>query len=46
MTARYHGILVKVVRYAAKGDRSQIAIGGMLRWVRTADLADVTRIAT
>ena len=38
MTALYAGQLVTIVAYAAKGDRSQIAYRGMLRWVRTRDL--------
>ena len=38
MTARYKGERVRVTAYAAKGDRSQIAWHGMLRWVKTCDL--------
>jgi hypothetical protein len=38
MKARYQGEVVRIVPYAAKGDRSQIAYRGMLRWVKTSDL--------
>jgi hypothetical protein len=38
MKAIYAGQLVTIVRYAGKGDRSQIAYRGMLRWVKTCDL--------
>ena len=38
MTALYRGELVRVVAYAAKGDRSQIATKRGLRWVPTCQL--------
>jgi hypothetical protein len=38
MKAIYRNELVTIVAYAARGDRSQIAYHGMLRWVRTSDL--------
>jgi hypothetical protein len=38
MIAIYRGHVVRVVSYATRGDRSQIALRGMLRWVKTCDL--------
>lgn len=44
MTARYKGETVRIIAYAAKGDRSQIAYRGMLRWVRTSDLVTTPEV--
>ena len=38
MIAIYRGNTVRVVAYARRGDRSQIAYRGMLRWVKTIEL--------
>lgn len=45
MTAIYAGQLVTIVAYRAKGDRSQIAYRGMLRWVPTCKLVTTPELA-